>query len=236
MRHLLNTVADAFVVSRTKPGTYPPSKANSCPTTILGELRLRGVAAAGHGGGRWHFSPYQFCRRHLPETWNAAYVQPCRRPADGRYGENPNRLQHYYQFQVVVEAFARQYSAVVSPDSLKTLGIDFTVHDVRFVEDNWGIPTLGLGLGSVAERYGTQFTHFQQVGGLECFPSRVKSLTAWNALRCNLQGVDSILICADDRSTRQDLVTLRRCVSSKRREMSHFNFEQAKCGFSVSVF
>jgi glycyl-tRNA synthetase alpha chain len=123
------------------------------------------------GAGTFH--PATFLRAIGPESWRSAYVQPSRRPTDGRYGENPNRLQHYYQFQVVIKP---------SPDnlqelylgSLKRMGLDLNVHDVRFVEDNWESPTLGAwGLGWEVWLNGmevTQFTYFQQAGGLECYP------------------------------------------------------------------
>ena len=123
------------------------------------------------GAGTFH--PATFLRALGPESWNSAYIQPSRRPADGRYGQNPNRLQHYYQFQVVLKP---------SPDdiverymqSLVELGIDPLVHDIRLVEDNWESPTLGAwGLGWEVWLDGmeiSQFTYFQQVGGLECFP------------------------------------------------------------------
>ncbi|MBT8447522.1 MAG: glycine--tRNA ligase subunit alpha [Gammaproteobacteria bacterium] len=123
------------------------------------------------GAGTFH--PATFLRSIGPEPWRAAYVQPCRRPTDGRYGENPNRLQHYFQFQVLLKP---------SPDdiqdlylaSLRQLGIDPLVHDIRFVEDNWESPTLGAwGLGWEVWLNGmeiTQFTYFQQVGGLDCRP------------------------------------------------------------------
>ena len=123
------------------------------------------------GAGTFH--PATFLRAIGPEPWRTAYVQPSRRPTDGRYGENPNRLQHYYQFQVLLKP---------SPDdiqdlylgSLSELGLDPLIHDIRFVEDNWESPTLGAwGLGWEVWLNGmevTQFTYFQQVGGLECRP------------------------------------------------------------------
>jgi glycyl-tRNA synthetase alpha chain len=122
------------------------------------------------GAGTFH--PATFLRSLGPEPWNAAYVQPSRRPTDGRYGENPNRLQHYYQFQVVMKPSpATSRSCTCGPWSL---GLDPLVHDIRFVEDNWESPTLGAwGLGWEVWLNGmevTQFTYFQQAGGLECFP------------------------------------------------------------------
>jgi len=123
------------------------------------------------GAGTFH--PATFLRAVGPESWNAAYVQPCRRPADGRYGENPNRLQHYYQFQVVMKPSPENFQELYL-DSLTALGIDTAVHDIRFVEDNWESPTLGAwGLGWEVWLNGmevTQFTYFQQAGGLECYP------------------------------------------------------------------
>ena len=123
------------------------------------------------GAGTFH--PATFLRAIGPETWNAAYVQPCRRPTDGRYGDNPNRLQHYYQFQVALKPSPENIQELYL-ESLLALGLDTKVHDIRFVEDNWESPTLGAwGLGWEVWLNGmevTQFTYFQQVGGLECYP------------------------------------------------------------------
>ena len=123
------------------------------------------------GAGTFHTAT--FLRAIGPETWHAAYVQPSRRPADGRYGENPNRLQHYYQFQVVLKPNPGDMQELYL-DSLNHIGVDTKVHDIRFVEDNWESPTLGAwGLGWEVWLNGmevTQFTYFQQVGGVECYP------------------------------------------------------------------
>ena len=123
------------------------------------------------GAGTFH--PATFLRAIGPERWASAYVQPCRRPTDGRYGENPNRLQHYYQFQVIIKPSPDNIQELYL-DSLRMLGINPLEHDIRFVEDNWESPTLGAwGLGWEVWLNGmevTQFTYFQQVGGLECFP------------------------------------------------------------------
>ena len=123
------------------------------------------------GAGTFH--PATFLRAIGPEPWSAAYVQPCRRPTDGRYGDNPFRLQHYYQFQVVIKPSPEDIQDMYL-ESLRAIGIDPTVHDIRFVEDNWESPTLGAwGLGWEVWLNGmeiTQFTYFQQVGGLECRP------------------------------------------------------------------
>lgn len=123
------------------------------------------------GAGTFHTAT--FLRAIGPETWNAAYVQPSRRPTDGRYGENPNRLQHYYQFQVVLKPNPDNFQELYL-GSLKHVGLDPLVHDIRFVEDNWESPTLGAwGLGWEVWLNGmevTQFTYFQQAGGIECYP------------------------------------------------------------------
>ena len=145
------------------------------------------------GAGTFH--PATALRALGPETWNAAYVQPSRRPTDGRYGENPNRLQHYYQFQVILKP---------SPDdvqktylrSLKELGIDPKLHDIRFVEDDWESPTLGAsGLGWEVWCDGmevTQFTYFQQVGGIECDPVSVELTYGLERLVMYIQGVENV--------------------------------------------
>src|SRR5437762_2920051 len=123
------------------------------------------------GAGTFHTAT--FLRAIGPEPWNAAYVQPSRRPTDGRYGDNPFRLQHYYQFQVVMKP-SPLHILDLYIDSLRSLGFDTAVHDLRFVEDNWESPTLGAwGLGWEVWLNGmevTQFTYFQQVGGLDCRP------------------------------------------------------------------
>lgn len=145
--------------------------------------------------GAGTMSPHTFLRAIGPEPWRVAYVEPCRRPTDGRYGENPNRLQHYYQFQVLLKP---------SPDdvlelylnSLKYLGIDPADHDVRFVEDDWESPTLGAwGVGWEVWLDGmevTQFTYFQQAGGIDCRPVSVEITYGLERLVMYLQGVNSV--------------------------------------------
>jgi glycyl-tRNA synthetase alpha chain len=188
------------------------------------------------GAGTFH--PGTFLRAIGPETWNAAYVQPCRRPTDGRYGENPNRLQHYYQFQVVLKPstldIQEQYL-----DSLRHIGIDPAVHDIRFVEDNWESPTLGAwGLGWEIWLNGmevTQFTYFQQVGGLECFPVTGELTYGLERLAMYLQGVDSIydLVWAHgpDGDVSYGDVFLQNEI-----EMSKYNFELADVPQLFKVF
>jgi glycyl-tRNA synthetase alpha chain len=177
------------------------------------------------GAGTFH--PATFLRAIGPEPWNAAYVQPSRRPTDGRYGENPNRLQHYYQYQVILKPsppdIQEQYL-----DSLRMLGIDPLVHDIRFVEDNWESPTLGAwGLGWEVWLNGmevTQFTYFQQVGGLECRPVSGEITYGLERIAMYLQGVESVfdLTWAD---TPQGTVTYGDVFLQNEREQSAYNFE-----------
>jgi glycyl-tRNA synthetase alpha chain len=145
--------------------------------------------------GAGTMSPHTFLRAIGPEPWNVAYVEPCRRPTDGRYGENPNRLQHYYQFQVLLKP-SPDHVLQMYLDSLKFLGIDPNDHDVRFVEDDWESPTLGAwGVGWEVWLDGmevTQFTYFQQVGGLDCRPVSVEITYGLERLVMYLQGVNSI--------------------------------------------
>jgi glycyl-tRNA synthetase alpha chain len=145
------------------------------------------------GAGTFH--PMTFLRAVGPEPMSSAYVQPCRRPTDGRYGENPNRLQHYYQFQVMLKPNPANIQELYL-NSLKELGIDPLVHDIRFVEDNWESPTLGAwGLGWEIWLNGmevTQFTYFQQVGGLECAPVTGEITYGLERLAMYIQNVDSI--------------------------------------------
>jgi glycyl-tRNA synthetase alpha chain len=145
------------------------------------------------GAGTFH--PATFLRSIGPEPWRAAYVQPSRRPTDGRYGENPNRLQHYYQFQVVLKPSPLEIQDLYL-GSLRQLGIDTLTHDIRFVEDNWESPTLGAwGLGWEVWLNGmevTQFTYFQQVGGLDCKPVTGEITYGLERIAMYLQGVESV--------------------------------------------
>lgn len=179
------------------------------------------------GAGTFH--PATFLRAIGPETWNAAYVQPCRRPTDGRYGTNPNRLQHYYQFQVIMKPSPSNIQDLYL-DSLKMLGIDPEVHDIRFVEDNWESPTLGAwGLGWEVWLNGmevTQFTYFQQVGGIECFPVSGEITYGLERIAMYLQGVDSIYDLIWTKGPAGD-VTYGDVFHQNEVEMSHFNFEEA---------
>lgn len=188
------------------------------------------------GAGTFH--PATFLRAIGPEPWNAAYVQPSRRPTDGRFGENPNRLQHYYQFQVMLKP---------SPDdiqelylgSLRHVGFDLLEHDIRFVEDNWESPTLGAwGLGWEVWLNGmevTQFTYFQQVGGLECRPVTGEITYGLERIAMYLQGVKSVydLVWTNGPF---GTVTYGDVFHQNEVEMSAYNFEHANVEFLFKCF
>jgi glycyl-tRNA synthetase alpha chain len=188
------------------------------------------------GAGTMH--PATFLRAIGPETWNAAYVQPSRRPKDGRYGENPNRLQHYYQFQVVMKPSPDNFQDLFI-ESLRQLGIDPSVHDIRFVEDNWESPTLGAwGLGWEVWLNGmevTQFTYFQQAGGLECYPVTGEITYGIERIAMYLQGVDSLydLVWANGP---QGPVSYRDVFHQNEVEMSRYNFEEADVAWLFTCF
>jgi glycyl-tRNA synthetase alpha chain len=179
------------------------------------------------GAGTFH--PATFLRSIGPEPWCAAYVQPSRRPTDGRYGENPNRLQHYYQYQVVMKPSPENFQELYL-DSLAAIGIDPRVHDIRFVEDNWESPTLGAwGLGWEVWLNGmevTQFTYFQQAGGLECRPVMGEITYGAERLAMYLQKVDSVydLVWTD---TGGRVVTYGEVFHQNEVEQSQYNFEHA---------
>jgi len=179
------------------------------------------------GAGTFH--PATFLRSLGPEPWAAAYVQPCRRPTDGRYGENPNRLQHYYQYQVMLKPNPENILELYI-GSLKELGIDPLVHDLRFVEDNWESPTLGAwGLGWEVWLNGmevTQFTYFQQAGGLECRPVTGEITYGLERLVMYLQNVDSIYDIVWTHAP-HGVVTYGDVFHQNEVEQSTYNFEQA---------
>jgi glycyl-tRNA synthetase alpha chain len=179
------------------------------------------------GAGTFH--PATFLRSIGPEPWNAAYVQPSRRPTDGRYGENPNRLQHYYQFQVAMKPSPADIQELYL-GSLKMLGFDPLVHDIRFVEDNWESPTLGAwGLGWEVWLNGmevTQFTYFQQVGGLDCDPVMGEITYGLERLAMYIQDVPTVYDLIWTRGP-QGVVTYGDVFKQNEVEMSAFNFEHA---------
>lgn len=188
------------------------------------------------GAGTFHTAT--FLRALGPERWHAAYVQPSRRPTDGRYGDNPNRLQHYYQFQVVLKPNPPDIQELYL-GSLKAIGIDTLTHDVRFVEDNWESPTLGAwGLGWEVWLNGmevTQFTYFQQVGGIECFPVTGEITYGLERLAMYIQGVDSVydLVWTDGEFGR---VTYGDVFHQNEVEQSTYNFEHADVAKMFELF
>ncbi len=188
------------------------------------------------GAGTFHSAT--FLRSLGPEPWASAYVQPSRRPTDGRYGENPNRLQHYYQFQVVIKPSPENFQELYL-ESLNVLGINTKVHDIRFVEDNWESPTLGAwGLGWEVWLNGmevTQFTYFQQVGGLECKPVMGEITYGLERLAMYLQDVESVydLVWSEGPF---GTVTYGDVFHQNEVEQSTFNFEHADVEFLLQQF
>ncbi|MAJ87438.1 MAG: glycine--tRNA ligase subunit alpha [Cellvibrionales bacterium TMED148] len=188
------------------------------------------------GAGTFH--PGTFLRSIGPESWKSAYVQPSRRPADGRYGDNPNRLQHYYQFQVVMKPSPNDFQDLYL-SSLDTIGVDTSVHDIRFVEDNWESPTLGAwGLGWEVWLDGmevSQFTYFQQVGGLECYPVTGEITYGVERLAMYLQGKDNVfdLMWTEEEGKK---ISYGDVFHQNEVEMSYFNFEHADIEFLTLSF
>ena len=188
------------------------------------------------GAGTFH--PATFLRAIGPEPWRSAYVQPSRRPTDGRYGENPNRLQHYYQYQVVLKPSPLEIQELYL-DSMRALGIDPLTHDIRFVEDNWESPTLGAwGLGWEVWLNGmevTQFTYFQQVGGLDCRPVSGEITYGLERIAMYLQGVESVydLVWARNGDT---IITYGDVYHQNEVEQSAYNFEHADIDILFLLF
>ena len=181
------------------------------------------------GAGTFH--PATALRCLGPEPWNAAYVQPSRRPTDGRYGDNPNRLQHYYQFQVILKPSPDDVQAVYL-QSLTALGIEADLHDIRFVEDDWESPTLGAsGLGWEVWCDGmeiTQFTYFQQVGGIECDPVSVELTYGLERLAMYIQDVDNVFeLDWDGVAKKKGGKTYGDVFLQAEKEHSKYNFEVA---------
>ncbi len=188
------------------------------------------------GAGTFH--PATFLRAIGPEPWAAAYVQPSRRPTDGRYGENPNRLQHYYQFQVVIKPSPLNIQELYLA-SLRLCGIDPLEHDIRFVEDNWESPTLGAwGLGWEVWLNGmevTQFTYFQQVGGLECRPITGEITYGLERIAMYLQGVESVYDLVWTNGP-QGVISYGDVFHQNEVENSAYNFEHADVEWLFSQF
>jgi len=184
--------------------------------------------------GAGTFSPATFLRVLDKKDWRAAYVQPSRRPTDGRYGENPNRLQHYYQYQVILKPSPLEVQDIYL-QSLQALGIDPCEHDIRFVEDDWESPTLGAwGLGWEVWLDGmeiTQFTYFQQVGGIELDPISVELTYGLERISMYLQGVDNLFDLQWN-----DKVKYRDIHFQTEVEFCKYNFEQADVAMLFKLF
>ena len=184
--------------------------------------------------GAGTFNPATFLRALGPEPWNVAYVEPSRRPTDGRYGENPNRLQHYYQFQVILKPSPLNIQDLYL-DSLKSFGIDPLAHDIRFVEDDWESPTLGAwGLGWEVWLDGmeiTQFTYFQQCGGIDLKPIPGEITYGIERIAMYLQGVDNVYDLEWVKGIRYGDVHHQTEV-----EFSHYNFEEADTDMLFQLF
>ena len=174
-----------------------------------------------------------------PKTWNCAYVQPSRRPKDGRYGENPNRLQHYYQFQVILKPSPDNIQQLYL-DSLKAIGIDTLKHDIRFVEDDWESPTLGAwGLGWEVWCDGmevTQFTYFQQVGGIECKPVVGELTYGLERLAMYIQGVENVYDLDWNGVKGEGAISYGDVFHQAEREFSAYNLEYANTDILLRHF
>ena len=184
------------------------------------------------GAGTFH--PATLLRALGPEPWKAAYVQPSRRPTDGRYGETPNRLQHYYQYQVVIKPSPQDVQAMYL-ESLKRFGLNLLEHDIRFVEDDWESPTLGAwGLGWEVWLDGmeiTQFTYFQQAGSVDLKPITVEITYGLERIAMYLQKVDSVYDIAWN-----ETVTYGQIFHQAEKEFSAFNFEEANVADLTAAF
>lgn len=189
------------------------------------------------GAGTFH--PATTLRALGPDLWNAAFVQPSRRPSDGRYGENPNRLQHFYQFQVILKP-APEDVVPLYLDSLKAIGFDLQNHDIRFVEDDWESPTLGAsGLGWEVWCDGmevTQFTYFQQVGGIDCAPVCAEITYGLERLAMIMQGVDSFYDLNWNGQEGSRKLTYRDVYLRSEKEFSEYNFKGASVDLLLQHF
>ena len=185
------------------------------------------------GAGTFH--PATVLRALGKNSWNAAYVQPCRRPTDGRYGLNPNRLQHYYQFQTVLKPSPDNIQELYL-DSLNHLGINYKNNDIRFVEDDWESPTLGAwGLGWEVWCNGmeiSQFTYFQQVGGIDCFPITGELTYGLERLAMYIQGVDNVY----DLAWNSEGIKYGDVFLQNEKEQSAYNFEKSNPNILIKNF
>jgi glycyl-tRNA synthetase alpha chain len=189
------------------------------------------------GAGTFH--PATTLRALGPKAWRAAYVQPSRRPKDGRYGENPNRLQHYYQYQVILKPSPNDLQDLYL-GSLAAIGIDPLLHDIRFVEDDWESPTLGAwGLGWEVWCDGmevSQFTYFQQVGGMDCFPVSGEITYGLERLAMYVQGVDNVFSLNFNGRSGAERITYGDVFLQAEQEYSRYNFEFADTDILMQHF
>ncbi len=189
--------------------------------------------------GAGTMSPHTFLRALGPDPWRVAYVEPCRRPTDGRYGQNPNRLQHYFQYQVLIKPSPDDIQEVYL-DSLRALGINPAEHDIRFVEDDWESPTLGAwGVGWEVWLDGmeiTQFTYFQQVGGQDCYPVSVEITYGLERLAMYLQGVDSVFDLCWSEHPSLGRITYGQIYFQNEVEQSYYNFEYSDPEMLLELF
>ena len=185
------------------------------------------------GAGTFH--PATALRVLGPKHWRAAFLQPCRRPMDGRYGDNPNRLQHYYQFQVILKPSPRD-SQELYLESLRHLGINVQKHDIKFIEDDWESPTLGAsGLGWEVWCDGleiTQFTYFQQMAGIECKPVSLELTYGLERLAMYLQGTDNVFKI----KWNEEGITYGDIYLQSEKEFSSYNFEKANVEILTNQF
>ena len=185
--------------------------------------------------GAGTFNPATTLRSLGPDTWKAAYVQPSRRPTDGRYGENPNRLQHYYQYQVIIKPSPEDVQKLYLK-SLTAIGINYKDHDIRFVEDDWESPTLGAaGLGWEVWCDGmeiTQFTYFQQMAGFECKPVSAEITYGLERLAMFIQGKKSVF----DIEWNKEGIKYEAIFKQAEQEFSAYNFEHANTNTLLQVF
>jgi glycyl-tRNA synthetase alpha chain len=184
--------------------------------------------------GAGTFNPHTFFRSLGPEPWNVCYIEPCRRPADGRYAQNPNRMQHYFQYQIIMKPSPENIQEMYL-EMLERIGIDPKKHDIRFVEDNWEGPTLGAwGLGWEVWCDGmeiTQFTYFQQVGGFECRPVAVEITLGLERLTSYIQGVDNVWDIQYNEKLRYSDI-----YEASEIQHSVYNFEEADTQMLFSMF
>jgi glycyl-tRNA synthetase alpha chain len=229
-------------IAKASPGLRPTASFQDLILTLQQYWGEQGCAILQPydmevGAGTFH--PATTLRALGPKPWNAAYVQPSRRPKDGRYGENPNRLQHYYQFQVLMKPSPADFLDLYL-ESLTRIGIDSKVHDIRFVEDDWESPTLGAwGLGWEVWCDGmevTQFTYFQQVGGFDCKPVSGEITYGLERLAMYVQGVDRVFDLNFNGREDARKLTYGNVFLQAEQEYSRFNFEYADTDILLQHF